>query len=209
MMTKGVGLKILLEKEIPKIKDPIRSLEQYTTPSELVLEMIEHSYLSGILNNSTTMDLGAGTCRIAIASLIMGATKSIAIDIDNRFSSECLRSASKLGLKDRLLFLNAHIKNGVGLVREKGIDIVFMNPPFGVWNKGADREFLIFSFSRSPRRIYSILKSGNISYHTKLSSKWGYELKLIATREFPIPASMPHHKSRMKKVKVDVVLFER
>ncbi|MDP8003375.1 MAG: RsmD family RNA methyltransferase, partial [Caldisphaera sp.] len=127
------NLKVLIEKEIPKITNPKRELEQYSTPSELILDMIQDSYLSGLLENSITMDLGAGTCRIAIASLLMGALKSIALEIDDRFYHDCMGSVKKFNLEGRLIFIKTYVNKNLGLIKEGSIDIIFMNPPFGIW----------------------------------------------------------------------------
>ena len=37
----------------------------------------------------------------------------------------------------------------------------------------------------------------------------GYDVKLLWTFKFPIPASMKHHRSRVKRVEADVLYYER
>ena len=203
------NVKVFLENELPLIDSPSRNLEQYNTPSEIILDMLNHAYISNVIENSIVLDLGSGTCRIALASLIFGASKAIGIEVDERFFRQCLYAEESLGLKGRLFLINAYINKNLGLIKKGSIDLIIMNPPFGVWKRNADKTFLEYAFSLSPNRIYSVLKSGNLNFHSALSYRWGYRLRLISTREFPIPASMEHHKSRIRRVKVDVVLFEK
>ncbi|MGC8572434.1 MAG: hypothetical protein C0172_03590 [Caldisphaera sp.] len=203
------NVKVFLENELPSIDSPSRNLEQYNTPSEIILDMLNHAYISNVIENSIVLDLGSGTCRIALASLIFGASKAIGIEVDERFFRQCLYAEESLGLKGRLFLINAYINKNLGLIKKGSIDLIIMNPPFGVWKRNADKTFLEYAFSLSPNRIYSVLKSGNLNFHSALSYRWGYRLRLISTREFPIPASMEHHKSRIRRVKVDVVLFEK
>ena len=203
------NVKVFLENELPSIDSPSRNLEQYNTPSEIILDMLNHAYISNVIENSIVLDLGSGTCRIALASLIFGASKAIGIEVDERFFRQCLYAEESLGLKGRLFLINAYINKNLGLIKKGSIDLIIMNPPCGVWKRNADKTFLEYAFSLSPNRIYSVLKSGNLNFHSALSYRWGYRLRLISTREFPIPASMEHHKSRIRRVKVDVVLFEK
>ncbi|AFZ70883.1 putative RNA methylase [Caldisphaera lagunensis DSM 15908] len=206
---KYINAKVFLEKTLPSITNPIRDLEQYNTPSEIILDMLNHAYISNIIQDSTVLDLGSGTCRIALASLIFGASKAIGLEIDDRFFKYCLYGEETFGLRGRLLLIKTFINENLGLIRKNHIDLIIMNPPFGVWNRNADKRFLEYAFSLNPKRIYSVLKSGNLNFHESLSNKWGYRLRLLNTREFPIPASMTYHKSRIRRVKVDVLLFEK
>jgi putative methylase len=203
------NVKVFLENELPLMDNPIRKLEQYNTPSEIIFDMLNHAYISNVIDGSTVLDLGSGTCRIALASLLFGASKAIGVEIDERFFKYCLNTEESLGLKGRLILIKAYINKDLGLIKKGSVDLIIMNPPFGVWKRNADKTFLEYAFSLYPNRIYSVLKSGNLNFHSALSYRWGYRLRLINTREFPIPASMEHHKSRIRRVKVDVVLFEK
>ncbi|MEB3861315.1 MAG: hypothetical protein GSR84_03750, partial [Desulfurococcales archaeon] len=89
------------------------------------------------------------------------------------------------------------------------VDLVVTNPPFGVQRRGADWEVLLHALEASRHRVYAILKSGNIDYHRRAAARVGYRVRLLGSSPFPIPASMRHHVSRMRRVMVDVVLFER
>ncbi|MEM0340406.1 MAG: RsmD family RNA methyltransferase [Acidilobaceae archaeon] len=188
---------------------PRVELEQYTTPADLALKIALHAKLSGELDDKDVVDLGAGTCRLALAALLLGASRAVAVEADFRLSEICLRAARELGLSERLLFVASMICRDEGPIASGAPSLVIMNPPFGVHRRGSDTEFLLYSFSLRPRRVYAILKSGNLSYHRRLASKNGYEIRFLSKDSIDIPASMKHHRSRVRRVKVDVFCFER
>ncbi len=194
---------MLLEKEVPRIESPSKELEQYTTPAELAIAMASVPLMKGVLQDALVADLGAGTCRIALAALLLGAAKAIAVDFDARLGPLCMGAAQRLGLSGRLAYVSSWIRPGP--LREGLVDVILMNPPFGVWRRGADREFLEYSMSLSPRMIVALVKSGNLEFHENLAKSMGYSFSFLGTYYFPIPAAMPHHRSRIKRIKVDMI----
>ncbi|MEM1873294.1 MAG: RsmD family RNA methyltransferase [Acidilobaceae archaeon] len=199
----------LLEKAAPRIPSPRLNLEQYTTPADLALKLALHAKLSGLLEDGVVADLGAGTCRLALAALLLGASKAVAVEADLRLSSLCLEAARELGVSDRLLFIASRVGRAEGPLARGGPDVILMNPPFGVHRRGSDTEFLLYAFSLEPSRVYAILKSGNLSYHASLSAENGYRARRLWSDRVDIPACMRHHKSRVRRVKVDIICFER
>ncbi len=202
-------LKVLLEQVVPPIESPSRELEQYTTPAEVALLMASWAREAGILDGSVVADLGAGTCRIALAALMLGARAAVAVDLDERLALPCIKAAAALGLSDRLAYVISRLGEDSGPLRAGHVDIVMMNPPFGVWRRGADRTFLTYAMSLGPRAVVAAVKSGNLEFHGRLALQRGYRLKLIGGYDFPIPASMPHHRSRIRRVKVDIIELTR
>jgi len=199
----------LLEEVAPRIPEPSRDLEQYTTPAEIALSIALHAKLSGLLDENIVVDLGAGTCRLGLAALMLGAPKVVAIDVDRRLQPVCMEAARRLGFEGALEFVVSHITRSTGPLAVCENCVIVTNPPFGVWIRGADTEFILYALSLKPLRLYAILKSGNLEYHRGLALREGYEVRLLERRKFPIPASMEHHRSRVRRVDVDVVYFER
>jgi putative methylase len=199
----------MLEEATPRIPEPIRELEQYTTPADIALRIAQHAKLSGLLEGRTVIDLGAGTCRLSIAALLLGASRALAVDVDRRLQPLCLEAARRFNLEGSLEFIASHISRDKGPLAVCEDCIVVMNPPFGVWRRGADTEFILYALSLKPVRVYAILKSGNLEYHGELALGRGYSVKLLWTFKFPIPASMEHHRSRVRRVDADVLCYER
>ncbi len=190
----------ILEELVPRIPNPEEKLEQYTTPAELALKVARVALEEG---GKVVADLGAGTCRIAIAALLLGASKAIAIEYDRRLSNLCLDAAKRLDVSSRLLYVISRITAEKGPLKE--VDVIITNPPFGVKRRGADKEFLLYAMSTETPIIIAIVKSGNLYFHKHIALENGYGLKLLWSEDFPIPASMPRHRSRMRRVKVDVI----
>jgi putative methylase len=195
----------ILEETVPRIPEPREELEQYTTPAELALRVSSYALIK--FKNAVVADLGAGTCRIALASLLLGASKVVAVDVDPRLPPLCMDAARRLGLEDRLLYVISYVFKDSGLL--KNVDVIISNPPFGVKRRGADREFLEFSMRSRVPLIIAIVKSGNFNFHRGLALREGYEARLLWSEPFPIPASMPKHRSRIRRVLVDVIEFRR
>ena len=199
---------ILVEKYMPRIPDPSPSLEQYTTPGELAAKIALEA-ARAFDASARAVDLGAGTCRLAAALALAGFEYIVAVEGDPRLPPLCIDGLESLGVYDRVGLIVSWIAPGQGPLAPGTVDLVVMNPPFGVQRRGADRVFLEYAFSLTPQRIYAILKSGNEDFHRRLAEGAGYAMRVLYREWFPLPATMIHHRSRMRRVLVDVVEFER
>jgi len=196
-----------IERAIPAIERPSRSLEQYTTPGELAAFIALHA-ASRIDSCRWAVDLAAGTCRLAAALALVLGCRVVAVEADARLGAPCREGLERLGVDGNVAFVTHWIGRAAGPLR-RGPDVAVTNPPFGVARRGADWDILGYALSRlKPGLLYAILKSGNLDFHASRAREHGYRLRLLARSEFPIPASMPHHRSRVRRVGVDVVLFE-
>ena len=199
----------LLEEAAPRIPGPRRELEQYTTPADLALKVAGHAALKGVLEGAVVADLAAGSCRLGLAALMLGAGRMVAIEADVRLAKVCLEAARILGLDGLVSFIASRVRGRVGPLASGSIDLAFTNPPFGVVRRGADWEVLSHAMEARVPRIYAILKSGNLEFHRREASRRGYRATLLFKEKFPIPASMPIHRSRVRWIDVDIILFER
>ncbi len=200
-------LAMILDKEVPEIPEPIEALEQYTVPGDLAALMAWDVAGRYSIEDSRILDLGAGTCRLAIALGLLGAQTILAIEYDKRLIELCQENIRRLNLSYIVQPIQAWITRNAGIVQ--GIDIVVSNPPFGVIRKGADRNFIEFALSKNVKAAYFIVKSGNYDFHRSLGAKYGYTTRLLVNYRFPIKASMKKHRSRIRRVDVDVVIFEK
>ncbi|MDM7275758.1 MAG: hypothetical protein P3X22_006560 [Thermoprotei archaeon] len=203
------SLASILEKAAPPIPEPLKELEQYTTPSELALSIAQHAKLSGLLDDAIVVDLGAGTCRLALAALMLGAPKAVAVEADHRLARFCAGAAETLGLMGRLQFVTSIVLRDEGPLAPGYDYLVLSNPPFGVWRRGADTEVILYGLKLKPLRMYAILKASSLDHHRGLALKEGYRVEVLWRRLFPIPASMEHHESRIRRVEVNIVCFRK
>ncbi len=204
---KASRLAILVERHVPRIPDPDPLLEQYTTPGDLAARLA--LFVTAMEGRGTpVLDLGAGTCRLSIALLLAGAGAVVGVEADPRLPPLCMRAAEELGVARGLSVVNSRVRRGGGPL--SGWEwVIVMNPPFGVQVRGADTVFLEYAMSLGARTVYAILKSGNEEYHRGLARRHGYRYSVAWREEFPIPASMAHHRSRIRRVMVDVAVFEK
>ncbi len=200
-------LKRIIE-QIPPIPEPQVELEQYTTPAEIVVTIASHLTNTASMDTLDVADLGAGTCRLSLPLLLLGARRLVAVDADPRLARPCMEAASSLGVGGQLVYIVSRII-WKGPLAPCSVDVAVSNPPFGVHRRGADWEVLAHSLEASRWRVYAVVKSGNIDYHARAASRFGYKVRLVSREVFPIPASMEWHRSRVRRVSVDVLLFER
>lgn len=186
----------------PKVK-----LEQYVTPSNIVAEILWDAALSNILKNSIIVDLGCGTGRFAIGAAILGAKYVICLDCDVTALATAAYNARFFKVLDVIDFVCSWVPH----VYMQGVDIVVQNPPFGVWRKHADIEFLKSALNFKPKVIYSIHKSNPksrkmiMNYAAKLS----YKSRVLFRSFITIPPFLKHHYKWKHKVLIETFKFER
>ncbi|MEB3807146.1 MAG: METTL5 family protein [Desulfurococcales archaeon] len=199
----------LVERASPRIPDPSPRLEQYTTPGDIAARLANWIALHEDLEFNRIVDLGAGTCRLSIALALYGARYIIGVDADPRLAGYCRKAFSAIGSSSLQGYIVSVIKRGSSLLRQRAVDLVVTNPPFGVQRRGMDTVFLEYAMSLGVERVYAILKTGNEQYHSRLAARHGYSHRVLYRERFPIPATMEHHRSRMRRVMVNVAVFEK
>jgi len=198
------GLEMFLES-IPRFKKAKRKLEQYVTPSNLAAEILWLALEIGDIKGKVVADLGCGTGRLTVGAALLGAKEVLGIDVD----VEPLKQLSSI-IKE-LNLNNVHIINAnVPYVPLLKVDTVIQNPPFGVWRRHADIEFLTSAFKFS-NVIYSIHKSNIKSRRliVRVAKELKFTLTHIFTRTIHIPQMFETHTRRTYRFKVDVYRFSK
>jgi len=158
-MQKRLVRKLDLEVALARIEPhpcPKANLEQYTIPPDVAAEIL---YVAAYMNNDiakkTILDLGCGTGRLALGSVLLGAREAVGIDIDKTAIRVAANHAKRLGLKAKTHWIVADIAAVRG-----PFDTVLQNPPFGVQRRRADRSFLKKALEVG-KHTYSLHKSSN------------------------------------------------
>ena len=167
----------------PDFYQPKPELEQYSTPVDIVAEMIKLANAQGDLSGNV-VDLGCGTGRLAIGAALLGAEVT-AYEIDND-ALELAKSYSKEHNLE-IEWINLAIEN-----IDKKYDTVIMNPPFGSQRPGADRAFLEKSLEIG-KRIWSIHMSETKNFVKDFVEKNNGKIIAAYEFDFPIKNSMPFH----------------
>ena len=167
----------------PDFDQPKPELEQYSTPVDIVAEIMKLASAQGHLSG-TVVDLGCGTGRLAIGAAILGAEVT-AYEIDNN-ALELAKNYSKKHNLD-IKWVNLAIEN-----IDKKYDTVLMNPPFGSQRPGADRAFLKKSLEIGTN-IWSIHMAETKNFVKGFVEKNNGEIISAYEFDFPIKNSMPFH----------------
>tara|TARA_B100001750_G_C15358702_1_gene521031 strand:+ start:236 stop:820 length:585 start_codon:yes stop_codon:yes gene_type:complete len=175
----------------PDFYQPKPELEQYSTPVDIVAEMIKLANAQGDLSGNV-VDLGCGTGRLAIGASLLGAEVT-AYEIDND-ALELAKSYSKEHNLE-IEWINLAIEN-----IDKKYDTVLMNPPFGSQRPGADRAFLKKSLEIGSR-IWSIHMAETKNFVKEFVEKNNGQIISAYEFAFPIKNSMPFHTKEVSNQK--------
>ena len=167
----------------PDFYQPKPELEQYSTPVDIVAEMIKLANSQGDLSGNV-VDLGCGTGRLAIGAALLGA-KVTGYEIDDG-ALELAKSYSKKNDLE-IEWINLAIEN-----INKKYDTVLMNPPFGSQRPGADRAFLKKSLEIGTK-IWTIHMAETKDFVKEFVEKNNGEILSAYEFDFPIKNSMPFH----------------
>ncbi|MGB9830818.1 MAG: METTL5 family protein, partial [Fervidicoccus fontis] len=116
--------KKMLEITIEKIKGPKNpkpQLEQHMTPSNIASETIWFALQHGLIINKKILDIGSGTGRLCLGSLIAGANECVSIEIDDEEIEEQIKYAKKLGIECKVEIIKA---DGASVpLRDSSLDV--------------------------------------------------------------------------------------
>jgi putative methylase len=200
-------IELILEKLKP-LEKPKVSLEQYTLPSYLAAEILNHAFLAGDIENKTVADFGCGSGKLAIGAALLGAKKVVAIDIDQKaieIAKENLKIAQELvGRKLNVKFICSDIAKWKGKV-----DTVLQNPPFGIKGIYSDKIFLEKA-AKSAKKIYSLHRNGRKevrAFIQKFVSSLGCKIEQIFKFKFFLPHTFKFHKKAKMRFDVDLYVI--
>ena len=205
MFIKKRQLEIALQ-DIPFHQSPKVDLEQYSTPSFIVADVLWNAHSLGDLEGMKVVDLGCGTGIFTIGSVLMGARESVGVDVDGDAVAIAEAQALKMGLEDCSRFVTNNIKDF-----KESADTVIQNPPFGAQKasrKEADRLFMDKSLEIAPV-VYSFHIMETEEFVVNFFKKKGATISHIYHYNFPIPQTYNFHKKEKIDVKVLVLRVVR
>lgn len=180
--------------------------EQYTTPSEVASQLLWMAHQRGDIRRRLIADLGCGNGILAIGSALLGARRVIAVEIDPRAieiaksNYESLRSKYRMG---RIDFLCMNVEDF-----SKKVEVVIMNPPFGMKREHYDRVFLAKAFGIA-NKVYSIHKLTSIEFYEQFARSFGFSSNLLHTFEFRLKQCLWYHRRKFHRFKAGIWFFEK
>ena len=188
-----------LEIQLAKLKilqAPKLGLEQYPVSADVAAELLymagfEHRDLQG-----ETIDLGAGTGRLAIGAAMMGCTKVVGVDIDETAIALARENAVAAGVQVEW------IVSDIDEVEGK-YDTVIMNPPYGTRSPHLDIRFLDRAFELAPVS-YSLHKSSTRKFLRGFIAKRNRKVDGLRSMSLNIPHLFPFHHKKWENIRVDL-----
>ncbi|MFA5312864.1 MAG: METTL5 family protein [Methanomassiliicoccales archaeon] len=193
-------LEMVLQKVRP-FERPRADLEQYPTPATIASEMVFLAYANGDIEGRTVLDLGCGTGILCIGAALLGASRTIGVEVDEGAIGIAMENAEMTGVE--IEFMQDDISSFEGKV-----DTVVQNPPFGSQNRNADRPFLDKAMS-SADVVYSLHMSETLDFLARYASERGFVVEFQKRFKFDIPHTFAFHRKLRKSFDVSLLCFRR
>ncbi len=198
-------LELILSKA-PRFPTPRKDLEQYPTSSRIASYMLWTAYLKGDIEGRVVADLGCGTGVLSLGALLLGASEVVCIDIDCSaltIAKHWIENYSAIGIEA--------LCGDVTWISLREIDTVIMNPPFGVYKRGADISFLRKAFEIAKRSVYSIHKFNPQSHRliTETAKEANFITEILSIDYMEIPQLYEEHVKRVHRFKVALYRFRK
>lgn len=193
---------------LKEMEDPDMFEEQYTTPGDIAAEIALFAYHRGDIEGKTVIDLGSGTGRLGIASLLLGSKKTYFVEKDKRAVEILKDNLKTLTLKTNQILGEYEITEGDALLVLLRGDTIIQNPPFGTKKRKMDTKFLKKAFEIG-NVVYSLHKKGNYDFIRNFALENGFELVEMEDFNFPIKAMFEVHKKRKVIIEVELYRFMR
>ena len=195
MNKKELALRLSKLKRLDKYN---LELEQYQTESELAADLLWNINLQDSIRGKIVADLGCGNGIFGFGCLLLKSKLVYFVDKDNLdiVKDNCSE------------FKNAKFVNCDVSEFNKKVDIVIMNPPFGVQKRKADKSFLETAMKIS-KKIYSIHKIESKNFIEKLCKENNFAIKYVMKFKFPLKKSYKFHKKEKYYVGVGLWCIEK
>ena len=184
------------------------TLEQYATEGDLAAYwMLAVDQLDGF-EGKVVADLGAGNGILGIGALLLGARRVVFVETDED-ALEVLRSnvaSLEDDLPDRADVVAARV--GLDDLPLDDVDLVVMNPPWGVQRERADRPFLDVAFTSAGLAVH-LLHSDRASHVEAMAASHDWEAEAVLRTEFRLPPTYEHHAKRTGTTDVQCWRFHR
>jgi putative methylase len=200
-------LAIALSQLIPHPCSSV-ALEQYATEGDLaaywMLAVDELDQTTG----KVVADLGAGNGILGIACLLLGAQHVHFVECDEQTVKVLELNLATLDPPLRQRCTVHHHAVGQGELELTAVDLIVMNPPWGVQIAKADRPFLNVAFGSEAQAIH-VLHSDQATHLTALATDLGWESEAVLRTDFRLPPTYAHHAQRKGTTGVQCWRFHR
>lgn len=168
-------------------------LEQYATEGDLAAYwMLGVDQLDNV-GDKHIVDLAAGNGILGLATLLLGAKHVTMVEGDASAHAVALANASHIDRRVEGTSTLVHAMIGPEQIQIDGpVDLVVMNPPWGVQSEKADRPLLEFAFSLGAPAVH-VLHSSKARHLVGIAKDYGYDAEVVLETEFRLPPTYAHH----------------
>ncbi|MEM1639777.1 MAG: methyltransferase [Desulfurococcaceae archaeon] len=184
--------------------------EQYPTPVSIAAHMVWTASMKNRIKHLTALDLGCGNGILITASILAGASRGVCVEIDE----DMLKVARNVIVNNyldasyRVIFIEADAT----IIDYSSIDVVVMNPPFGVLksNRGKDILFLLKAISNA-KSVFSLHKysEGFIRKLNNIVKNHQLEVIWFEVLNMEIPMIYSRHRRRIHRFKIVFIGLEK
>lgn len=168
-------------------------LEQYATEGDLAAYWMLGVDQVDDVQGKHIVDLAAGNGILGLATLLLGAEHVTLIEGDSSAHAVAEANASKIDKRVAGSATTVHAMIGPEQIEiEQPIDLVIMNPPWGVQSARADRPLLEFAFSLGATAVH-VLHSAKARHLIAMAKEHGYDSEVMLETEFRLPPTYAHH----------------
>ena len=193
-------LEIVLQKLRP-LEARSAKLEQYQTPATVAADVLWEAFAAGDIHGRDVADLGCGNGVFCIGAKLMGASRSLGVDVDPGAIRVARSNAEMLGAEVELLEGDVSSVSG-------SFDTVVQNPPFGAQTRNADRAFIEKALSLASV-TYSIHNDGSQEFVEGMVRALGGRCRAMKRYKFEIPYAFEFHRKANETISVVLLKLER
>ncbi|GAB2219739.1 hypothetical protein Droror1_Dr00007376 [Drosera rotundifolia] len=191
---------------LDQFSSPKIELEQYPTGPHIAARMLytaENSF--GDVAGRVVADFGCGCGTLGLAAALLDAEYVVGFDIDAE--SLVIASSNADDLEVDMNFVQCDVRS-IGL-KDKAIDTIVMNPPFGTRRKGADMEFLSVALKVASGAVYSLHKTSTRDHVKKMALREFGDIsaEVLCELRFDVPQLYKFHKKKEVDIAVDLWRF--
>ncbi len=199
------ALAVLLSS-LEGFRSPKVGVEQYTTDAEIAAEVLWQAYMKGDIGK-VSVDLGSGPGMLGIGLLVLGAQKVYFVDFDQKVMEIAKNNMAKVKSEYNIAGEAVFLWQDINDFKEK-VDLVVMNPPFGVKVRHMDKIFLKKAFEVG-KVVYSFHKTESKKFLESFSKDNNFKITYVFDFNFPLKATMSFHSKRIKRISVSCFRFEK
>jgi len=191
LMMRPKHLAIELSKLIPHPCSNVE-LEQYATEGDLAAYwMLGVNQLDDV-GGKHVLDLCAGNGILGLGCLLIGAKRVTMVEADPLAAEVARKNCHNLKSKFDAPTTVIEAFVGTDDIDVSDVDIIVMNPPWGVQSKRADRVILQYAFAQDVEAIH-VLHSAKATHLESLAKDNGWEVEGILESKFRLPPTYSHH----------------